>query len=135
MAGDKHQFILGLVIRKMREEGAIIYLVDGSYPGLLGETIPLPPTILRHRPDALGVKKDSRICIGEAKTENDIATSRTYEQIYDFATVELNGQSCEVFVGIPRSAETSFNRGLNRIFISERDNIHILCIPEELFDE
>lgn len=134
MAGDRHQFILGLVIRKMREEGASIYQVDGSYPGLLGERLPLPPAILRHRPDALGQKPDAQICIGEAKTEGDISTARTHEEIIDFATVELNGRACQVIIGIPMSARAEFARGLERIGMSGRPNVHILYIPEELFD-
>ena len=61
MAGNRHQFILGLVIKKMREEGATVYAVDGNYPGLFGEAIFLPPQILRHRPDAIGKKEDGQL--------------------------------------------------------------------------
>ena len=61
MATKKHQFILGLVIKKMKEEGFDVINVDGNYPGLFGEKLSLPPTILHHRPDALGVKEDGQI--------------------------------------------------------------------------
>ncbi len=134
MAGNRHQFILGLVIKKMREDGVTISSVDGSYPGLFGEKIPLPPTILRHRPDALGVKLDGQICIGEAKTENDIANSRIYEQLQDFATIELNGKNCDVFVGIPKSAEDIFYKSLKRLGLQDLDNIHVLCVPDEIIN-
>jgi hypothetical protein len=80
VAGNRHQFILGLVIKKMREEGATVYGVDGNYPGLFGENIPLPPQILRHRPDAIGVKANGQICIGEAKSENDIENNTSLER-------------------------------------------------------
>lgn len=135
MAGNRHQFILGLVIKKMREDGATIYGVDGNYPGLLGETISLPPQIMRHRPDAIGVKGDGQICIGEAKTENDIANNRTYEQLQDFSYVELNGKSCEVFVGVPQSGEDIFSRSLERWGLKESQNIHVLFVPDDIIND
>lgn len=134
MAGNRHQFILGLVIKKMREEGVTISAVDGAYPGLFGEKIPLPPRILRHRPDAVGVKEDGQIYIGEAKTENDIVNSRIYEQLNDFATIELNGKTCEVIVGIPKSSEDVFQRSLKRVGLQGNDNIRVLCVPDELIN-
>ncbi len=119
----------------MREEGATISSVDGSYPGLFGETIPLPPTILRHRPDAVGVKEDGQIYIGEAKTESDITNNRLYEQLQDFASIELNGKKCEVIVGIPKSSEDVFNRSLKRIGLHSYNNIHVLYVPDELIND
>lgn len=135
MAGIRHQFILGLVIKKMREEGATVYGVDGNYPGLFGEQISLPPQIMRHRPDAIGVKKDGQICIGEAKTENDISNTRTYEQLQDFSSTELNGILCEVFVGIPQSGEESFNRSLEKWGLKESQNIYVLVVPDEIIND
>lgn len=134
MAGDRHQFILGLVIKKMREEGATVYGVDGDYPGLFGENVSLPPQILRHRPDAIGVKADGQICIGEAKTENDIENNRTYEQLQDFSSVELSGKVCEVFVGIPEPVEGLFNRTLDRWGLKGAQNIHLLVVPDEIIN-
>lgn len=135
MAGNRHQFILGLVIKKMREEGAVIASVDGLYPGLFGEATPLPPTILRHRPDAVGANENGQIYIGEAKTESDMTNSRLYEQLQDFITLELNGKRCEVFVGIPKSAEDVFIRSLKRIGLAGNVNLHVLCVPDELIND
>ena len=135
MAGNKHQFILGLVIRMMREEGIVIYGIDGNYPGLFGEKIPLPPQILRHRPDAIGIKEDGQVCIGEAKTENDITNKRTYEQLVDFTSIELNGKKCEVYIGIPRSSSDSFNKRLQKIGLKRCNNLHILYVPDELIND
>ncbi|MCL4474722.1 MAG: hypothetical protein M1508_00645 [Nitrospirae bacterium] len=135
MAGDRHQFILGLVIKKMREEGATVYGVDGNYPGLFGERISLPPQIMRHRPDAIGVKADGQICIGEAKTENDISNSRTYEQLQDFSAVELNGRLCEVFIGVPQTGEDLFNRSLERWGLKGSQNIYVLFVPDEIIND
>lgn len=135
MAGNRHQFILGLVIKKMREEGVTVYGIDGNYPGLFGENISLPPQILRHRPDAIGVKADGQICIGEAKTENDIENNRTYEQLQDFSSVEMNGKLCDVFVGVPQTGEDLFNRTLARWGLRESQNIHLLFVPDEIINE
>ena len=135
MAGSRHQFILGLVIKKMREEGVTVYGIDGNYPGLFGENISLPPQILRHRPDAIGVKADGQICIGEAKTENDIENNRTYEQLQDFSSVEMNGKLCDVFVGVPQAGEDLFNRTLARWGLRESQNIHLLFVPDEIINE
>lgn len=119
----------------MREEGATIYGVDGNYPGLFGEKISLPPQILRHRPDAIGVRKDGQICIGETKTEGDISNSRTYEQLQDFSSVELNGKVCEVFVGIPQSGEDLFYRSLERWGLKGSQNIRVLIVPDEIIND
>jgi hypothetical protein len=135
VAGNRHQFILGLVIKKMREEGITIYGIDGNYPGLFGENISLPPQILRHRPDAIGVKADGQICIGEAKTENDIENNRTYEQLLDFSSVEMNGKLCDVFVGVPQTGEDLFNRTLARWGLRGSQNIHVLFVPDEIINE
>jgi len=135
VAGNRHQFILGLVIKKMREEGATLYGVDGNYPGLFGENISLPPQLLRHRPDAIGVKADGQICIGEAKTENDIENNRTYEQLQDFSSFEMNGKLCEVFIGVPQIVQELFNRALERWGLRGSQNIHVLFIPDEIIND
>jgi hypothetical protein len=135
MAGAKHQFILGLVVKLMREQGITIIGVDGNYPGLFGEKATIPPQILRHRPDIIGVRGNGQICIGEAKTENDITNSRTYSQIQDFTSVELNNQNCDVFIGIPKSSEELFRKSMIKLGLLECGNITVLYIPEELIND
>ena len=119
----------------MREDGATICSIDGGYPGLFGEEIPLPPTILRHRPDAMGTKKNGQIYIGEAKTENDILNDRTYEQLQDFATIKLNKKNCEVIIGIPKSSQNTFDKSLKKLGLNGFRNIHVLYIPDELIND
>lgn len=135
MAGNRHQFILGLVVKKMREEGAELYGIDGNYPGLFGEKVPLPPQILRHRPDAIGTKSNGQLYIGEAKTEGDILNTRTYEQLIDFTSVEVNGSKCEVIVGVPKSGENNFKKSLEKTGLKECNNLHVLYIPDELIHD
>lgn len=135
MAGKRHQFILGLVIRKMREDNATIYSVEGNYPGLLGYKQPLPPQILRHRPDVIGIKDNGQVCIGEAKTGSDITNTRTYEQLQDFTTVELNGSKCEVYIGVPQSGEEALKVMLKKNGLHRYENLHILYIPDEIIND
>lgn len=135
MASSRHQFILGLVVKRMRQDGAKIYGVDGNYPGLLGEKISMPPQIMRHRPDAIGVKPDGQISIGEAKTETDLSSSRTYEQIQDFSTMEMNGKLCEVYIGIPQAGEELFRKCIDRLGLKDCDNIHILTVPDMIIND
>lgn len=134
MAGTRHQFILGLVVKLMREQEISIVGVDGDYPGLFGEKIAMPPQILRHRPDIIGIRKNGQICIGEAKTENDVTNSRTYAQIQDFSSVELNGQHCDVFIGVPKSSEEIFKKSMKRLGLLGCSNITALYIPEEIIN-
>ena len=133
MAGDKHQFMIGLIVRKMREDGVNIFGIDGNYPGLFGRKISMPPQILRHRPDIIGIKKE-QICLGEAKTDSDLGNPRMYEQLRDFTSVRLNGMNCAVYYGIPESCRAKFDSTLKRTGLAEITNIQILYIPNELLD-
>ena len=119
----------------MRQEGVELYGIDGKYSGLFGEKVPLPPQIRRHRPDAIGIKSNRQLCIGEAKTEGDILNKRTYEQLQDFTSVEVNGSLCEVFIGIPQSSENSFKKSLEKTDLKECDNLHVLYIPDEIIND
>jgi len=135
VAKGKHQFILGLIVRKMREEGIKIYNIDGVYPAMFGENLSIPPRILRHRPDLIGIRENGQICIGEAKTTSDIANKRTYEQLQDYTSVELNGIKCDIFIGIPRSAKSIFCKQVEKLGLLECKNLHILYVPDEIIND
>lgn len=135
MASSKHQFILGLIIKNMRSYGCDIRFVDGQYKGPLNDGIKLPPNILSHRPDVLGITEFGQVCIGEAKTESDLRSLRTKEQIVDFVSIELNGMPCEVFLGIPYSGKERLNRLLKDLGLNKHPNIHVLYVPEEIINE
>ncbi|HEX9061660.1 MAG TPA: hypothetical protein VF941_15875 [Clostridia bacterium] len=95
----------------------------------------MPPTIIRHRPDAMGVKENGQICIGEAKTENDILNARTYAQLRDFANLELNGMKCAVYIGVPKSIEKTLLRSLEKNNLHLSNNITILYVPDDIINE
>jgi hypothetical protein len=46
MATKRHQFIVGLIIKQMKELGYEIKAVEGLKPGLLEESISLPPRVI-----------------------------------------------------------------------------------------
>lgn len=130
MASNRHQFIVGLLVKRMREDGIVIHALDGKYPGLFGNSMPLPPRIINHRPDIVGSSVNGQICIGEAKTESDISNSRTYEQLQDFLVMELNGLICKVYLGIPKSSEVVFTKTLSRLGLSTCNNLVLLLVPD-----
>lgn len=135
MATRKHQFIVGIITKQIRELGYEIKSVDGQYPDMLRECLTLPPRIIHHRPDVLGVNPSGRVCIGEAKTEGDLENHRTYRQLVDFVNLELNGQLCQLVYGVPRNAEESFKKILKNTGLNWAENIHVLYIPNELINE
>jgi hypothetical protein len=135
VAGKRHQFILGLIIKKIREDGFTIISTDGNLSGAFGDKMQLPPKILRHRPDVIAINEDGLICIGEAKTENDINSLRTSEEFYDYANTELNGKRCFVIIGIPQSSKKGLNSYLKKIGVSDFQNIFVLYVPNEIINE
>lgn len=135
MASKKHQFIIGLIIRKIRENGFTVISIDGKTLGSFGLKSELPPKIMRHRPDVIAINEDGKICIGEAKTENDINNVRTSEELIDYANIELNGQRCDVIIGIPQKSIDDLNTLLIKIGINHYRNISVLQVPNEIINE
>ena len=85
MASKQHQFIIGLINRKIYEYGYTIAFIDGNVSGAFNKKYKLPPKIVRHRPDIIGINNEGFICIGEAKTKDDIFNSRTKAEFLDFS--------------------------------------------------
>ena len=133
MASKQHQFIIGLINRKISEYGFTIVFIDGHVSGAFKKEYELPPKILRHRPDVIGINNNECICIGEAKTKNDIFTERTKEEIIDFTNYELNGNKCLVIIGIPKSSQKDLDILLGKLNV--QNNIEILSIPDEIINE
>ena len=133
MASKVHQFLLGLLIKKVRLAGYRIFFLEGKF--VEENQLPIPPKILRHRPDALGISVYGQVCICESKTNHDINTNRTKEQLIDFSNIELNGFLCEVFIAIPKSAEYVLNKVLRDIKLYKKNNIFILKVPDEIINE
>lgn len=135
MAGKKHQFILGLIIKKIREDGFTIISIDGNCSGSFGNKTQLPPKIMRHRPDVIAIKENGSICIGEAKTDEDINSTRTYEQLIDYTNTEINGRRCNVILGVPKSSMDVFKKYLYKNRLIENENFFVLYVPDEIINE
>ena len=134
MAGKEHQFILGLVIKQMRQYGCEITHVDGKYRGKTKENTRVPPKVLRHRPDAMGITHAGQVCFGDAKTTGDICSSRTKSQLIDFLSMELNGIPCAVFLGVPKGAKGDTLKMLDDINLLSNDRLFTIFVPEEIIN-
>jgi len=135
MASNKHQFILGLVIKKMRVSGCKVKYVEGKYIGGISKNFSLPPKIFRHRPDVLGITECGQICIGDAKTDSDIRSIRTKEQIIDYTSIILNGLPCQVFLGIPFRCKDNLDKFLKDASLYKYSYLNIIYVPEEIINE
>lgn len=132
-----HQMIIGLIGRKMREKGYEIVAFDGNDYLFDGGKLNIPPRIKRHRPDIVGFKFETKeICVGDAKTGEDLFSKRTKEQLFDyFSTTGLStGKHIEIILGIPKSAEEDLIRLLRESNLLGKDFISYIWLPEELID-
>ena len=124
MASIKHQFIIDCIIRKMRDMAFEPVSIEGK--STLMSSLKIPPKIIRHRPDIIGVNKNYNICIGEAKTNSDVNSKRTKEQLIDYVQ-----SGCLTIMGCPRSCYSELNNLIKR-FLPNQQIISILKIPDEL---
>jgi hypothetical protein len=118
----------------MCEQGYELVALECSFSWLFGDDFRLPPSIIVHRPDVVGVRKDPPlICIGEGKTRNDLHSKRTRRQLKDFADAPVRGipNGCGVVVAIPDDCETTFDHMLASLGIAA-DRIKVLPIPRVL---
>jgi hypothetical protein len=135
MPSQAHQFLAMCIVRKIREKGYEVVALDGDYTKVSDIPFKIPPKVMRHRPDIIGVRiGDMRVCIGEAKTKSDLSSERTKEQFMDYAKVILDESKpkCELMIAIPKSAEDILIKLLKRLDICENDNIFYLTVPELL---
>lgn len=137
MASKIHQKISGLIIRKMRQKSYEIVSFDGREKVANDIKLRIPPAIVRHRPDIIGVNLVNRkLCIGEAKTATDLATIRTQEQFLDFSKViTKEGDSVELIIGIPKSGETDLIVLLKKLNLLNKPNVSYIWIPDDLLNE
>jgi len=130
--------LVDLIARKMREEGYTIVAMEGNLlPLPEDEKIPIPWKIRRHRPDVIGIgMKSRRVCIGEAKTHDDLFSRRTATQFGDFADIigKSSGEKAELIVGVPLRSRDTLLQLLEKMKLHAED-ISIILMPEELADD
>jgi hypothetical protein len=132
-----HKMLVDLIARKMREKGYTIVAMEGNLlPLPEDEKMPIPWKIRRHRPDLIGIEmKSRRICIGEAKTHDDLFSKRTATQFSDFADIlcKSSGEKNELIIGVPLHSRDTLLQLLEKMKLPA-ENISIMLMPEELAD-
>lgn len=135
MPSKAHQMIIGLIGRKIKEKGYSIVAFDGKEYLFNGEALKLPMVIKRHRPDIIGYNsKTKSICIGEAKTGNDLFSIRTIEQLEDYSNIKqkTTDKFIEVIIGILKSSELDLLKLINKLSLSKNENVSYVWLPDEL---
>ena len=124
MASIKHQFILDCIIRRMRQLGFEPISFEGK--STIVNSLKIPPRVLRHRPDIISINLCHELCVGEGKTNNDVSSLRTKEQLIDYQKAGFF-----TILGCPASAYYQVKKITEKIN-REHKNILILKIPDEL---
>ena len=135
MASKIHQFILSLIVRKMKLDVYEIIAYDGDYSKIENMALKIPFKIMRHRPDIIGISLDkSKICIGEVKTNSDLRSGRTKEEFVDFASIgDAVGKSIKLIIGAPKSSNHLLFKIITELKLQNNNNIEYIIVPEELF--
>lgn len=131
MSSKGHDFLVEMVQMKMKQMGYVILATDSNYKTILKNT---PPTILNHRPDALGYNREKNsVCIGEAKYYGDLNTSRSHRQIEDYVTLTKDKKrNLLVIFGIPLSEGFRFLEILRKEGVELNERAILLTIPDRL---
>ena len=136
MSSKLHQFILVLLVRKAMEKGYFPIAYHGKEKLFPGVKFKIPPTIRRHKPDLVAIDLvNRRICIADAKTDSDLTSERTKEQIMDFSNLKpTKPWSSECIIGVPKRSEQKFVKLLKKWGLSRKNNLSYIFVPEELSD-
>lgn len=129
--------LVDLIGRKMREEGYAPVAYDGQYYTFHGEAVHVPPRIGRHRPDVIGINMETKVlCIGEAKTGDDLLSERTREQLLDYSNIvgATSGLRFELIIGVPRNEESILLRLMVDLGLEKLTNVSYIVLPEELVE-
>jgi hypothetical protein len=132
LASKAHNFIVSSLVRKIRTDGFRIIYFEGKYQDVNVMSYNIPPKIINHRPDVIGEKEDKSFCIGEAKTKNDLMSSRTKKQFKDFSDLTTIGNGNKFYLGIPISASPKLRKLLDLLNLNSNKNIEVVYIPDEI---
>lgn len=130
-----HRMLCDLIARKMREEGYVPVAFDGRRFMAGNDEVRVPPRIGRHRPDVLGYDPSTKtLCIGEAKTGNDLHSQRSKEQLTDYADIigMSSGERVRLIIGVTNRMQQELLTALEELGLQDRKNISYILLPEEL---
>lgn len=115
-----HQLMVLALVRKFNEDGLI--LKGATY----FRDIPIPPVLGRHSPDVLAESQDGTYNIGEAKLEENLNTTKTFEQFTDFlAAKSPSGKPSQLHIIVPAKNESLLKDLLTKWKLVDNPNIHI----------
>lgn len=131
MSSRGHDFILEMMQIKIKKEGYNIISSECRYRDIKKK---IPPTIINHRPDAIGYNSgNGSICIGEAKYYGDFTSKRSETQITDFISLTRDKKrKISVMFGIPASESENFRKILKKNGQELNTKVEILKIPDRL---
>lgn len=132
MASERHNFIVSAIARKMRSFGFEIIYLDGKPQDIGTKMFDIPPRIINHRPDIVGEKDNMYFCIGEAKTQSDIHSERTKNQIIDFLALVRQNSGNKLILGVPLEAKDDLDKLLVKLGVVNLEQIDFVYIPEIL---
>jgi hypothetical protein len=133
-ATSEHELLVAMAARYIRDQGYELVAIESSFSWLFGDDFRLPPSVVLHRPDVIGIRKEPPlICIGEGKTRNDLHSIRTREQLRDFTEASVQGvpNACGVVIAIPRDCKATLDQIVESLGVSS-DRIKVLPIPRVL---
>lgn len=128
---ERHEFIVSALARKIRTMGFEILFFEGNSADIGTKKFDFPPKVLYHRPDLVG-GNSSGYCIGEAKTENDLFSERTKEQIESYLDFLVLNKNNKLVIGIPIDAKRDLERLLKNLGGYNSIQVDIFSVPMEL---
>jgi hypothetical protein len=133
MPTKAHQFIVDIISMRMSKDGYAVVAYEGESTVQRLKSH-LPPKILRHRPDLIGVG-ELGVAVGEAKTAEDFG-DRTKEQLLDFADdYRIDGlKGYRFFLGIPLSAQETLEALLRKLRI-DSSKLVLITVPDRLLPQ
>ena len=124
--------MVSALARKIRQYGFRILYFDGKYQHIHSSKFEMPPKIIEHKPDIVGVKGDDYFCIGEAKTSSDIFSKRTRTQIADFLMLVKTNPGNKLLLGIPIKSKNDLQYLLTKLGYQYENQIEIMYFPDKL---
>ena len=129
-----HQTLVMWAVRKMQADGFVPMAHDGIIPQFDCERrLRYPPNLSGLRPDAVAFSPLlSTFAFAEAKTEEDLASEHTKNQLRRYAALigDRGLQTDCVYISTPRSAAMALDRLLRDLSLLSTRRIRRLHIPD-----
>lgn len=136
MASNAHQSLVLWGARRMVCDGFQLTGFEGSAAqGGHWNELPAPFKLLGIRADACGVRLDDGVIgFAEAKTEDDVDTAHTREQlrVLGYARMRDGKTPCPLYISVPRSAAYSLDRVLIDVGLIASKHVRRLHVPTAL---